>query len=314
MQASHPREDPDVAHRTFEGVVRTYGSARGGEGGGGVRALDGVDLELRVGETLALIGQSGSGKSTLLRMAMGLEVPDAGRMLVDGVDATTLDPIALRRRTGYVPQDAGLLPHWTVLRNVGLVPGLLGWEPGDIEQRSHENLRKVGLDSEAHGHRYPKELSGGERQRVAFARALAADPAVLLLDEPFGALDAITRDAVRGELAGVLRGDDRRSAILVTHDLGEAFELGDRIAVMHRGRVLQVGSPAELLESPREGFVADLIARQARGPVGEFGPRHSGPRRTCSEGESGGAPGQPSVGDSGDESTGAGGVGPGNVR
>lgn len=289
MQDSTPPADRTTARRAFEGVVRVYRSKDRSNPDGVVRALDGVDLELRAGETLALIGQSGSGKSTLLRMAMGLEWPDEGRFFVDGVDARTLDPIALRRSTGYVPQDAGLLPHWTVLRNVGLVPGLLGWDPGLIERKSRESLERVGLDPATFGERYPKELSGGERQRVAFARALGADPEVLLLDEPFGALDAITRDEVRGELAGLLRESQGRSAMLVTHDLGEAFELGDRIAVMHRGQVLQVAPKEEVLGSPRPGFVADLVARHGRGVGRSF---DSGALASADGGVEGAAPGE----------------------
>ncbi len=225
---------------------------------GSVVALDGVSLEVRRGECVALIGESGSGKTTLLRCFNRMTDPDAGRVLVDGADAAGLDPIALRRRVGYVPQEGGLLPHWHVRRNVSLVPWLRGMPDGDA--RADRALGLVSLDPADFSHRKPRELSGGQRQRVAVARALAADPDVILLDEPFGALDAITRADLQ-ETFLRLRRELQFTALLVTHDLHEALLIADRIAVMRRGRVEQVGTEAELRESPASDYVRELLRR-----------------------------------------------------
>jgi osmoprotectant transport system ATP-binding protein len=232
-----------------ERVSRRYGP---------VLALDAVSMGLRRAECVALIGESGSGKTTLLRCFNRLVDPDDGRVLVDGVDAAELDPIALRRRISYVPQDGGLLPHWRVRRNVELVPWLRRMQnSGELAERA---LALVGLEPAVFADRWPRELSGGQRQRVAVARALAASPDVILLDEPFGALDAITRadlqvafDRIRREL--------KISVLLVTHDLNEAFLLGDRIVVMRQGRVEQEASPAELREAPATEYVRQLLLR-----------------------------------------------------
>ncbi|HEX9935775.1 MAG TPA: ATP-binding cassette domain-containing protein [Longimicrobium sp.] len=230
-------------------VARRYGQAV---------ALDGVSLEVRAGECVALVGESGSGKTTLLRCFNRMTEVDAGTVRVDGADVGAADPVELRRRVGYVPQEGGLLPHWTVLRNVSLVP----WLRGDTEatRRAAEALEWVGLPPERFGGRWPRELSGGQRQRVAIARALAASPRIVLLDEPFGALDAITRaelqtsfDALRRRLA--------ITALFVTHDLHEAALLADRIAVLRDGRIEQVASPAELMAAPATEYVRDLLAR-----------------------------------------------------
>jgi len=223
-----------------------------------VVALDRVTLEVGQGECVALIGESGSGKSTLLRCFNRLTDPDAGRVLVDGEDAAALDPIALRRRVGYVPQEGGLLPHWTVRRNVALVPWLRGSEAPPA--RADRALRLVGLDPAEYGGRRPRELSGGQRQRVAVARALAAEPDVVLLDEPFGALDAITRADLQ-EAFHRLRSDLRFTAVLVTHDLDEAFLLADRVAVLRRGVVEQVAPPALLRAEPATPYVRELLRR-----------------------------------------------------
>ena len=232
---------------------------------GGVHALAGVDLKVDAGQTVALVGESGSGKSTLLRVFNRLVDPTSGHVRIAGRDARDTDPIELRRATGYVQQDGGLLPHWTVRRNVALVPALLGWDQGRQRARADELLETVGLESARYGERYPRELSGGERQRVAFARALAADPDVVLLDEPFGALDALTRlDLQRSfhELKQRLG----KTLLLVTHDLPEAFLLADRIAVMKDGRILQRGTPDELRRDPSPGYVSDLLARLRHEP------------------------------------------------
>ena len=225
---------------------------------GAVVALDAVSLEVGRGECLGVIGESGSGKTTLLRCFNRLVEPDAGRILVGGADAATLDPIALRRGTGYVPQDGGLLPHWAVRRNVALVPWLLGSAAADAA--AERALRLVGLEPERFGDRRPRELSGGQRQRVAVARALAAGPEVVLLDEPFGALDAITRADLQTVFLAIRR-ELGLTAVLVTHDLAEAFLLGDRIAVLRAGRVEQVGTAAELRATPATPYVRELLER-----------------------------------------------------
>lgn len=231
---------------------------------GGVRALDGVDLEIQGGETVALIGESGCGKTTLLRLFNRMTVPDRGRVTLDGEDLAQEDPIALRRGIGYVQQEGGLLPHWTVQRNVELVPRLLGWSPDRLGQRAREVLGYVQMPMETFGRRFPSELSGGQRQRVALARALAADPPVILLDEPFGALDALTRLDLQRHFAELRRGLGK-TIVLVTHDLDEAFLLADRIAVLHQGRVLRVAPPRELEEAsgdPRIGRLLELRRSQ----------------------------------------------------
>jgi osmoprotectant transport system ATP-binding protein len=225
---------------------------------GDVVALDAVSLEVHRGECVALIGESGSGKTTLLRCFNRLTTPDHGRVLVDGQDAAAVDPFDLRRRIGYVPQEGGLLPHWRVGRNVALVPWLR--HLSDTDEASVRALRLVGLEPERFGARWPRELSGGQRQRVAVARALAARPHVVLLDEPFGALDAITRADLQTTFL-TLRRELALTALLVTHDLGEAFLLADRIAVLHAGRLEQIGAPAELRSSPATPYVGELLRR-----------------------------------------------------
>jgi len=225
---------------------------------GTVKALDGISLEVAAGECVALIGESGSGKSTLLRCFNRLTDPDSGRVLIDGVDAAGLDPIALRRRIGYVPQEGGLLPHWRVRRNVALVPWLQS-QP-DATVRADRALGLVGLDTVVVGDRWPAELSGGQRQRVAVARALAAEPRVILLDEPFGALDAITRADLQNTFRR-LRGTLGITALLVTHDVQEAVLLADRIAVVRDGRLEQVAPSSELLRSPATEYVRELLRR-----------------------------------------------------
>ena len=225
---------------------------------GHITALDRVSLDVPRGECVALIGESGSGKTTLLRCFNRLTDPDAGVVLVDGADVASLDPVTLRRRVGYVPQEGGLLPHWRVHRNVALVPWLRRMDDGPA--LADEALRLVGLEPAAVGQRWPRELSGGQRQRVAVARALAARPDIILLDEPFGALDAITRADLQNTFLD-LRRELAFTALLVTHDLAEAFLLADRIAVMHQGRVEQVASPDELRAAPATEYVRALLAR-----------------------------------------------------
>jgi osmoprotectant transport system ATP-binding protein len=234
-----------------ERLVKRYGE---------VIALDEVSVAVAPGECLALVGESGSGKTTLLRAFNRLVPPDRGLIRVEGVDARELDEVALRRRIGYVPQDGGLLPHWRVLRNVALVPWLHG--AADARDRAAAALELVGLPAARFGARWPSELSGGQRQRVALARALAGRPGAVLLDEPFGALDAITRTELQETFAGVRR-DAGLTAVLVTHDLREALRLADRIAVLRQGRVEQVATPEALLTEPATPYVRRLIERAA---------------------------------------------------
>jgi osmoprotectant transport system ATP-binding protein len=209
---------------------------------------------------LVLLGRSGSGKTTALKMVNGLLAPTSGEVLVEGRSTTTWDPIRLRRRIGYVIQEVGLFPHFTVAQNVGLVPRLEGWPPERIEPRVRELLGQVGLDAEQFAHRYPRELSGGQRQRVGVARALAADPSLLLFDEPFGELDPVTRlDAQR--LFIELRRRLGESAIFVTHDVREALLVATRIGLLHEGRLEILATPSEFLHARGaevEAFLACL--------------------------------------------------------
>jgi osmoprotectant transport system ATP-binding protein len=225
---------------------------------GPVVALDRVSIEVRRGECVALIGESGAGKTTLLRCFNRMTDPDDGRVLVDGAEVGTMDPIPLRRRVGYVPQDGGLLPHWRVLRNVALVPWLRGMP--DQTALAERALRRVGLEPEVFGQRWPRDLSGGQRQRVAVARALAAGPDIVLLDEPFGALDAITRADLQTSFLA-LRAELGLTLLLVTHDLHEALLLADRIAVMRDGRIEQVAPAATLRGAPATQYVRELLRR-----------------------------------------------------
>ena len=225
---------------------------------GDVQALDGVSITLEAGRWLALVGESGAGKSTLVRCINRLEELDAGRIALDDMDVRERDPIDLRRAIGYVPQEGGLLPHWQVLRNVALVPRLA--HLADAETRARDALELVGLDARALGHRWPHELSGGQRQRVALARALAGGQSLLLLDEPFGALDAITRSDLQRTVQRI-REERPLTAVLVTHDIREALRLADLVGVMLEGRLEQVAPPAALLEAPATEYVAQLLER-----------------------------------------------------
>lgn len=223
-----------------------------------VTALDGVTLAVARGECLVLVGESGSGKTTLLRTFNRMVAPDGGSVRVEGDDVGEADPVQLRRRIGYVQQEGGLLPHWTVLGNVELVPRLRSMP--DVRARARSALELVGLEPDVFGGRWPRELSGGQRQRVALARALAAGPRVVLLDEPFGALDAITRSELQESFADLIS----RLAVtvlLVTHDLREAVLLADRVAVLHVGRLEQLAAPDELVAAPATPYVRKLLDR-----------------------------------------------------
>jgi osmoprotectant transport system ATP-binding protein len=207
-----------------------------------------LSFNVEAGETLVLLGRSGSGKTTALKMVNGLLLPSAGDVLIEGKPTTAWDLIRLRRRIGYVIQDAGLFPHFTVAANVGLVPRLEGWQPRDIAARSQRLLTQVGLPPAQFATRYPRELSGGQRQRVGVARALAADPPLLLLDEPFGALDPVTRVELQQQFLDLRKGLNK-TTLLVTHDVREALLLGTRIGVLHSGRLVFLGGRSEFLES-----------------------------------------------------------------
>jgi len=198
--------------------------------------LSGINFAVEAGETLILLGRSGSGKSTALKLTNGMLFPSRGRVLVDGKSTREWNPIALKRRIGYVIQDVGLFPHFTVARNVGLVPRLDGWKGPDVERRVDELLTIVGMPAGEFRDRYPRELSGGQRQRIGVARALAADPPLLLFDEPFGALDPVTRFELQQQFLSWQK-DFRKTSIFVTHDVREAMRLGSRIAMLRGGRI-----------------------------------------------------------------------------
>jgi osmoprotectant transport system ATP-binding protein len=225
-------------------------------------AVDGVDLTIEGGTFAVLLGPSGCGKSTLLRTINRLVEPTTGTIRIDGTEIRDRDATELRRGIGYVIQAVGLFPHYTVAENVSVVPRLLGWDRERIEQRVDDLLRMIRLDPARYRDRKPRELSGGEAQRVGVARALAAEPRVLLMDEPFAAVDAIVRASLQDEIARVHRELDT-TIVFVTHDVDEALRLADRIVVMNAGHVVQTGSPAEVLEHPADDFVRDLVGVDA---------------------------------------------------
>ncbi len=226
----------------------------------GVPALEDVSLDVVKGELLVLLGSSGSGKSTLLKMINGLVAPSAGSVKFAGKPVSSQDPVVLRRSLGYVFQQVGLFPHLTVSENVGLVIKLNGATKEQCTNRVNEVLEQVSLDPETFAGRFPAELSGGEQQRAGVARALATDPNCILMDEPFGAVDAITRDGLQQQVLQLMR-DRARTIVFVTHDLFEALTLADRIAVLHQGRVEQVGTPREVMLHPATAFVRTLFER-----------------------------------------------------
>jgi len=230
-------------------VVRDYG---------GRRVVDHVSLAIPEGAFCALVGSSGAGKSTTLKMINRLIPPSAGSIRVGGDDVSRLAPEALRRRIGYVIQSIGLFPHWTVADNIATVPRLLGWPARRITARVTELLELLRLEPETYRDKYPHQLSGGQQQRVGVARALAADPDILLMDEPFGALDPITRNALETELA-LIQQTARKTIVFVTHDIDMALRLADLVVIMHDGRIAQQGTPLEILEHPADDFVRAFI-------------------------------------------------------
>ena len=231
---------------------------------GGHAALRGLTLAIERGETLALLGPSGSGKTTALKVINRLVVPSAGSVLIDGADVSTVDPATLRRGIGYVVQEGALFPHRTAAENAETVPRLLGWPAERRRSRARELFDLVGLDIEVFGARYPAQLSGGQRQRVGLARALAADPPILLMDEPFSALDPPNRRRLQDEFRA-LQQRLKKTVVIVTHDVDEAVRLADRIAVIANGELLQVGPPDRVLANP----ASDLVARFLRPSGGD---------------------------------------------
>ncbi|MGH9660913.1 MAG: ATP-binding cassette domain-containing protein [Bryobacteraceae bacterium] len=210
-----------------------------------------LDLAVEEGETVVLLGRSGSGKTTALKLINGLLMPSSGEVRVEGRPTTEWDPVRLKRRIGYVIQDVGLFPHFSVSRNVALVPSLEGWDPQRIDARVDELLDLVELPPREFAQRYPRQLSGGQRQRVGVARALAADPPVLLLDEPFGALDPVTRNEIQRQFLDLSR-RLRKTSLFVTHDVREAMRLGTRVGLLHQGRLAALGTPAQFRDAPGE--------------------------------------------------------------
>jgi osmoprotectant transport system ATP-binding protein len=220
-------------------------------------AVDALSFQVPAGKICILVGPSGSGKTTSLKMVNRLIEPTSGAILIDGNDVLQEDPVQLRRRIGYVIQQVGLFPHQTIAENVGTVPRLLGWPASRIATRVTELLALVGLEPGRYASRYPAQLSGGERQRAGVARALAAEPPVMLMDEPFGAVDPIVRDRLQGELLRIQR-ELGTTILFVTHDIDEAIRLGDRVAIMRDGKLVQYAPPGELLAHPADDFVAQF--------------------------------------------------------
>lgn len=221
-------------------------------------AVNHVNAQIQEGEFVTILGSSGCGKTTLLKMTNRLYEPTEGKVILFGEDIATVDPVAVRRRMGYVIQQVGLFPHMTVEDNIAAIPKILKWDKERISNRVTELLELVGLDPEEYRSRYPAQLSGGQQQRIGLARALVTDPRIMLLDEPFGAIDAITRLNLQKELKKIHEGT-KKTFLLVTHDINEAFKLGNRVMIMNEGRLLQFALPKDILKSPAEPFVEELI-------------------------------------------------------
>lgn len=241
---------------TLEAVSKSYD-------GGRTFSVREVSFEVPEGSLLALVGGSGSGKTTTMKMINRLIEPTSGRIVVDGKDVRSRNPVELRREIGYVFQGIGLFPHMSIAQNISIVPELLGWSRDKMARRVDELLELVSLPPDRYRGRLPRELSGGQQQRVGFARALAAGPRVMLMDEPFGALDPVTRDELRAEFLQ-LRKKLGLTAVLVTHDMTEALLMADRIAVLQHGKLLRIGTPHELVTDPRDEFVENLMSGPKR--------------------------------------------------
>lgn len=236
----------------FENVSKVYS--------GGQKAVDSLNLDVERGEFVCLIGPSGCGKTTTMKMINRLHEPTSGSIFVDGKDIMQTDPVALRRNIGYVIQQVGLFPHMTIAQNVALVPQLLGWSKEERDRRVDELLPIVGLDPATYRDRYPKELSGGQQQRIGIIRAMAAKPDLILMDEPFSALDPITRESLQDEMKR-LQVKYKLTIVFVTHDMDEALKLADKVVIMKAGKIVQADAPEEILRSPKDEFVAQFVGR-----------------------------------------------------
>ncbi|MBV8821935.1 MAG: ABC transporter ATP-binding protein [Ktedonobacteraceae bacterium] len=241
-----------MAKISFHAITKQYpGTSR--------PAVDAVSFDVAEGSTCMLVGTSGSGKTTLLRMVNRLIEPTSGEIVIDGKNVLQENPIALRRRIGYVIQQVGLFPHLTIAENVRVTAEIAGgWTKQRLDKRVDELLELVGLPPAEYRKRFPRQLSGGQQQRVGLARALATDPAIMLMDEPFGALDAITRERMQNELLRIQR-DVQKTILFVSHDIQEAFKLGEQIAVLDQGKLIQLGTPVDLLAQPANDFVRKLV-------------------------------------------------------
>ena len=235
----------------FKNVSKTFKGA-------GYPAVNDVSLTVNEGEFVTILGSSGCGKTTLLKMVNRLYEPDTGSIILFGEDISTVDVVKVRRRIGYVIQQIGLFPHYTVGDNIATVPKLLKWDKAKIDARVDELLNLVGLESKEFRDRYPAQLSGGQQQRVGLARALAVDPKIMLMDEPFGAVDSITREKLQDELVR-LHKETGKTFLLVTHDIEEAFKLGDRVLIMNEGTIRQFDTPEAIIRHPADPFVASLV-------------------------------------------------------
>jgi osmoprotectant transport system ATP-binding protein len=255
-------------------------------------AVDHLTLAIPEGDVCVLIGPSGCGKTTTMRIINRMIEPDAGSVIVAGQDVMRADPVTLRRSIGYVIQQVGLFPHWSIAENIATVPRLLNWDRARIAARVDELLALVGMEPEAYRSRFPRELSGGQKQRVGVARALAADPPVMLMDEPFGAIDPITRARLQDEFLKILR-SLRKTVVFVTHDIDEAIKMGDRIAILRDGALVRYDTPEAILASPGNAFVESFVgsdralkrlalirADSAVEPSGPIAPAHSIPAQT----------------------------------
>ena len=236
---------------TLDRITKTFGT-------GAPPAVDGLSLTIKAGEICVLIGPSGCGKTTTMRMVNRMVEPDSGRIEVGGRDVTRIDAVELRRSIGYVIQQVGLFPHMTIGENIATVPKLLGWEASRTARRVDELLALVHMAPDQYRDRFPRELSGGQKQRVGVARALAADPPVMLMDEPFGAIDPITRASLQDEFLRILR-DLGKTIVFVTHDIDEAIKMGSRIAILRAGKVVQYDTPQRILAHPADSFVEAFI-------------------------------------------------------